>query len=140
MRAAAGRCPHFGIGADLIVGFPGETDAEFADTRRLVQELPFTYLHVFRFSPRPGTAAAAMPRPVHPEIVSRPQRSSCATWPRPASDGLRRGLRGHWREAVVEADTAPAGLAAGHHRQLRARAGAGGSGRRASARRHAWSR
>ena len=50
--------PTAAIGADVMVGFPGETDAEFAETRRLVEELPFTYLHVFTYSPRPGTPAA----------------------------------------------------------------------------------
>jgi threonylcarbamoyladenosine tRNA methylthiotransferase MtaB len=40
------------------VGFPGETEAEFAETRSMVEQLPFTYLHVFTYSARPGTAAA----------------------------------------------------------------------------------
>jgi threonylcarbamoyladenosine tRNA methylthiotransferase MtaB len=59
--------PDAAIGADVMVGFPGETDAEFETTRRLVDELPFTYLHVFTYSARPGTPAAAMPNqvPVH---------------------------------------------------------------------------
>jgi len=50
--------PSAAIGADVMVGFPGETEAEFAETRRMVEELPFTYLHVFTYSPRPGTPAA----------------------------------------------------------------------------------
>jgi threonylcarbamoyladenosine tRNA methylthiotransferase MtaB len=50
--------PTAAIGADVMVGFPGETDKEFAETRRMVEELPFTYLHVFTYSPRPGTPAA----------------------------------------------------------------------------------
>ncbi len=49
------------IGIDVMVGFPGETEAAFANTLRLVEELPFAYLHVFPFSRRPGTPAAAMP-------------------------------------------------------------------------------
>jgi threonylcarbamoyladenosine tRNA methylthiotransferase MtaB len=59
--------PTAAIGADVMVGFPGETDAEFEATRRMIEELPFTYLHVFTYSPRPGTPAAAMPNqvPVH---------------------------------------------------------------------------
>ena len=52
--------PTAAIGADVMVGFPGETDAEFESTRRMVEELPFTYLHVFTYSPRPGTPAAEM--------------------------------------------------------------------------------
>jgi threonylcarbamoyladenosine tRNA methylthiotransferase MtaB len=59
--------PDAAIGADVMVGFPGETDAEFEATRRMVEELPFTYLHVFTYSARPGTPAASMPNqvPVH---------------------------------------------------------------------------
>ena len=52
--------PTAAIGADVMVGFPGETDAEFEDTRRMIDDLPFTYLHVFTFSARPGTPAATM--------------------------------------------------------------------------------
>ncbi len=50
--------PDAAIGADVIVGFPGETDADFDATVRFIVALPFTYLHVFSFSERPGTAAA----------------------------------------------------------------------------------
>ncbi len=56
-----------GIGADIIVGFPGETDHEFEESVDLINSLPITYLHVFRYSPRPGTAAAEMPDQVHNE-------------------------------------------------------------------------
>lgn len=52
--------PLFGLGADVIVGFPGETDEDFAATERMVERLPFTYLHVFTYSPRPGTAATRL--------------------------------------------------------------------------------
>ncbi|MBZ5573566.1 MAG: tRNA (N(6)-L-threonylcarbamoyladenosine(37)-C(2))-methylthiotransferase MtaB [Acidobacteriia bacterium] len=52
--------PTAAIGADVMVGFPGETNADFEQTRRTVEELPFTYLHVFTYSPRPGTPAASM--------------------------------------------------------------------------------
>ncbi len=59
--------PLAAIGTDVMTGFPGETDAEFEETRRMVEELPFTYLHVFPHSARPGTTAAAMPGqvPIH---------------------------------------------------------------------------
>jgi len=62
MRTAA-------IGADVMVGFPGETDAEFEATRRMVEDLPFTYLHVFTYSPRPGTPAAAMANQVPVQVA-----------------------------------------------------------------------
>ena len=59
--------PTAAIGADVMVGFPGETDAEFEATRQMIEDLPFTYLHVFTYSPRPGTPAAEMANqvPVH---------------------------------------------------------------------------
>jgi threonylcarbamoyladenosine tRNA methylthiotransferase MtaB len=59
--------PGAAIGADVMVGFPGETDAEFEATRRMIEDLPFTYLHVFTYSARPGTPAASMANqvPVH---------------------------------------------------------------------------
>jgi threonylcarbamoyladenosine tRNA methylthiotransferase MtaB len=52
--------PDAAIGADVMTGFPGETDAEFEETRRMIEDLPFTYLHVFTYSSRPGTPAATM--------------------------------------------------------------------------------
>jgi threonylcarbamoyladenosine tRNA methylthiotransferase MtaB len=59
--------PSAAIGADVMVGFPGETDAEFEATRRMIERLSFTYLHVFTYSARPGTPAASMANqvPVH---------------------------------------------------------------------------
>jgi len=60
----------FGLGADLITGFPGETEADHAATCALVAELPFTSLHVFPYSPRPGTAALRLPDDV-PDPVRR---------------------------------------------------------------------
>ncbi len=54
--------PVLGVGADIITGFPGETGADHRATVRLVEELPFTYLHVFPFSPREGTVAAELAR------------------------------------------------------------------------------
>jgi threonylcarbamoyladenosine tRNA methylthiotransferase MtaB len=52
--------PTAAIGADVMVGFPGESETDFEETRRFVEELPFTYLHVFTYSARPGTPAAVM--------------------------------------------------------------------------------
>jgi len=59
--------PHAAIGADVMVGFPGETDDLFEESRSFIEHLPFTYLHVFTYSSRPGTPSAAMPDqvPVH---------------------------------------------------------------------------
>ena len=55
-RAAESITP-LGLGADVIVGFPGESEASFEHTRKLIEELPFSYLHVFSYSPRSGTEA-----------------------------------------------------------------------------------
>ena len=51
--------PDAAIGIDVMVGFPGEGEKEFLNTRQLIEELPLAYLHVFPFSPRPGTPAAS---------------------------------------------------------------------------------
>ncbi|MCU1303333.1 MAG: MiaB-like tRNA modifying enzyme [Candidatus Sulfotelmatobacter sp.] len=61
--------PTAAIGADVMAGFPGETDTEFEATRRLIEDLPFTYLHVFTYSARPGTPAAAMPNQVPVQVA-----------------------------------------------------------------------
>jgi threonylcarbamoyladenosine tRNA methylthiotransferase MtaB len=53
--------PDAAIGADAMVGFPGETEADFEESRRFIADLPFTYLHVFTYSERPGTPAAEDP-------------------------------------------------------------------------------
>jgi len=52
--------PDPGLGADVIAGFPGEREEDFEESVSLIRSLPLTYLHVFPFSPRPGTPAAAM--------------------------------------------------------------------------------
>ena len=61
VRKARAWMPDAAIGADVMVGFPGETDAEFEESREFIESLPFTYLHVFTYSERPGTPAAAAP-------------------------------------------------------------------------------
>ena len=58
--------PDAAIGADVMTGFPGETDEEFEESRRFIEQLPFTYLHVFTYSERPGTPAADMPQVPQP--------------------------------------------------------------------------
>jgi len=66
--------PTAAIGADVMVGFPGESDAEFEETRRLVEDLPFTYLHVFTYSARPGTPAASMGKQVPADVARERSR------------------------------------------------------------------
>ncbi len=66
--------PTAAIGADVMVGFPGESETNFEQTRRLIEELPFTYLHVFTYSSRPGTPAAAMRDQVPVQIARERNR------------------------------------------------------------------
>ena len=68
MRAAGAELT---LGADVMAGFPGETDAEFEETVALIEALPFGYLHLFPFSPRPGTPGWALhlEQPVRAAIV-----------------------------------------------------------------------
>ncbi len=106
---AAAVAPHFGIGADIIVGFPGETDEEFEDTRRMVAELPFSYLHVFRFSPRPGTPAADMADAVHPETISA-RSAILRRLAAEKQDAFESALIGTEREVVIESEGNEAGL------------------------------
>jgi threonylcarbamoyladenosine tRNA methylthiotransferase MtaB len=67
--------PSLTLGADVMVGFPGESDREFEETCRLIRDLPFGYLHIFPFSPRPGTQGWTMQAesPVAPRVVAERQ-------------------------------------------------------------------
>ncbi|HEY3744243.1 MAG TPA: MiaB/RimO family radical SAM methylthiotransferase, partial [Bryobacteraceae bacterium] len=64
VKLARSLMPDSAIGADVMTGFPGETDIEFEDSYRFIESQPFTYLHVFTYSERPGTPAAAHADPV----------------------------------------------------------------------------
>jgi threonylcarbamoyladenosine tRNA methylthiotransferase MtaB len=61
----------FGLGADVICGFPGETEEDHAATLSVVEQLPFTYLHVFPFSKRPGTTAERLGPPVPASVIEQ---------------------------------------------------------------------
>lgn len=65
--------PDLGIGVDVIVGFPGETDADFLETEKFIEELPISYLHVFTYSERPNTKAINFPDSV--DIATRKKRN-----------------------------------------------------------------
>jgi threonylcarbamoyladenosine tRNA methylthiotransferase MtaB len=65
------RLPDAAIGADVLTGFPGETEDDHRATLDFLRALPFTYLHVFAFSKRPGTAAAEMAAEVAPAVLKR---------------------------------------------------------------------
>jgi threonylcarbamoyladenosine tRNA methylthiotransferase MtaB len=68
VRAARRAIPDVAITTDLIAGFPGETDEEFAETLNFVREMEFAGGHVFSYSPRPGTGAARMKGQIRPEV------------------------------------------------------------------------
>ena len=77
-RTARALRPDIVFGADLIAGFPTETDEMFARSLDLVEECGLTHLHVFPFSPRPGTPAARMPQVAHEEVRERARRLRAA--------------------------------------------------------------
>ncbi len=68
------KIPHIGIGVDVIVGFPGETENDFLETYNFLKELPISYLHVFTYSERPNTKAIAMPGQV--DVHERKKRNN----------------------------------------------------------------
>jgi threonylcarbamoyladenosine tRNA methylthiotransferase MtaB len=68
VAAARARIPDLALTTDVIVGFPGESESDFRETCRFVEALAFARLHVFQYSPRPGTAAARMPGQVPVQV------------------------------------------------------------------------
>ncbi len=83
--------PDAAIGADVMVGFPGETDADFDENFRFIAALPFTYLHVFTYSERPGTPAGCGGK--RPRGHTEAQRRA-ARWRRPTGLPRARGWDG----------------------------------------------
>jgi threonylcarbamoyladenosine tRNA methylthiotransferase MtaB len=92
--------PSAAIGADVMAGFPGETDAEFEDTRRMIEDLPFTYLHVFTYSARPGTPAADMPEQV-PVRIARERNRILRELGEQKKLAFMRNFVGHRLEAIT---------------------------------------
>lgn len=80
------RLPHASIGADVIIGFPGETEDDHAATLLFIERLDFTYLHVFSFSKRPGTKAAAHSNQVPANVIKRRARELRSLGERKAAD------------------------------------------------------
>ena len=109
----AERLPVFGLGADVIAGFPGESDADHEATVGLIEALPFTYLHVFPFSVRPGAAAAKLQAQLPPgavkerarelrELGDTKQRAYRARRTRRSADGVVSGRREGKVQVVTE--------------------------------------
>ncbi len=105
--------PHCGIGVDVIVGFPGETDADFRQTYEFLADLPVTYLHVFPYSERANTLAATLPGRV-PERI----RSERTEQLRQLSERKRRAFAeahlGTTARVLFEADVNAAGQLEGY--------------------------
>jgi threonylcarbamoyladenosine tRNA methylthiotransferase MtaB len=75
VERAARLAPDIALGTDLMVGFPGEDERAFANTRSVAMDLPFSYFHVFSYSGRPGTAAARLPDSAPPSVVKARSRT-----------------------------------------------------------------
>jgi threonylcarbamoyladenosine tRNA methylthiotransferase MtaB len=107
VREITRRFPGAGLGLDVLVGFPGESDADFEATRSLVEALPVTYLHVFPYSPRPGTPAAALV-PLPGRVIQARARIMRELGQAKRTQFLQAQL-GQVREVLVEGPAAPAG-------------------------------
>lgn len=92
--------PDAAVGTDVIVGFPGETEDDFAAGCALLEELPLAYLHVFPFSPREGTEAFALPGRVPPRALARRLERALAIG-RAKSAAFRRRFTGRTLPAVT---------------------------------------
>ncbi|WP_058188212.1 MiaB/RimO family radical SAM methylthiotransferase [Terracidiphilus gabretensis] len=90
------------LGADVMAGFPGETDAEFTETYELIRALPFGYLHLFPFSPRPGTRAWELHRqwPVPPRVVTE-RMTALRTLAREKTRTHRQSMIGRTLDAIT---------------------------------------
>lgn len=126
VERAVARVAHLGLGTDVVVGFPGETDAAFEATLRAVEALPFAYVHVFPYSDRPKTVADRLGDKVHSRtikeraerlrtvaaakrdaflagLVGRTERVLFETVDR---DGLRKGLTGSYARVGIDPEAA----------------------------------
>jgi threonylcarbamoyladenosine tRNA methylthiotransferase MtaB len=117
------------VGTDVIVGFPGETDEEFRETEALLKRAPVHYFHVFSFSPREGTPAAAMEGAIHGDVLRERSRilralsgENKAAWAqqfsgrrlpvlfeRPGVDGLSKGKASNYLDVTLAGQTAEPG-------------------------------
>jgi tRNA-2-methylthio-N6-dimethylallyladenosine synthase len=97
-------CPGIELASDLIVGFPGESEEEYLETRSLVSEVGFKQVYVFKYSVRPGTAAAGMPDDV-PEEEKRRRNNDLLDLQEEISAGRHRALAGTRAEVLVDGPT-----------------------------------
>ena len=100
LQQLAQRLPAFGLGADVMVGFPGETPEDHRATAALIERLPFTYLHVFPYSPRSDTAALRLGPPV-PLAETRARAAELRALGTAKGEAYRAARRGQRADAVV---------------------------------------
>ncbi len=100
--------PGIALGADVIVGFPGETDEEFEATRRFIESSPLNYLHVFSYSPRPGTPAASLTGHV-PSTIVKSRSAGLRRLGEDLSLRFRRSFVGRVRTALTLREIRPDG-------------------------------
>lgn len=101
LQKLANSLPQVGIGADMMVGFPGETEERFQNSYSFIERLPLTYLHVFNFSPRRGTPAASFPHQVDGE-TKKERSERLRALGRRKSAQFREKHRGKEAVALVE--------------------------------------
>ncbi len=92
--------PGLAVGTDVIVGFPGESDADHARSRDVIAALPFSYLHVFSYSDRKGTEASRLPERVLPEVIKQRSRD-LRSLGQAKNRAFREGSRGRVLELLV---------------------------------------
>ena len=90
-----------GITTDIMVGFPGETDADFKESLKFVEQIGFSQLHVFRYSPRKGTPAATYPDQVPPEVSANRSRDMINLG-NELSNTFRKNMLGKSKSVLVE--------------------------------------
>ncbi len=101
VKKITSRIPEAAIGLDVITGFPGETAQEFENTRRLIEELPISHLHVFPYSRRPGTPAADFPDQV-PGNLAKERAATLRTLGEQKQRDFARRFLGRQLKVVVE--------------------------------------
>ena len=101
LEKIAREVPSIALGADVMVGYPGEGETEFRNTMHLVESVPLTHLHVFSYSPRPGTAAASMKEQV-PETVKKERSEVLRRLGKEKNYAFRKKQQGVYLQVVVE--------------------------------------
>jgi threonylcarbamoyladenosine tRNA methylthiotransferase MtaB len=108
IESLAVRVPGIALGADVMVGFPGEGDNEYQNTVRLIEDLPLSHLHVFSYSPRPGTPASMMGKQV-PERVKQERNAILRQIGMKKNREFRSRFLGKVMSVVVESESSREG-------------------------------